>query len=205
MGSASTCVPITSPSAPSRPYAANTRRFLAFLEQRYPSLDSVEKVTKDIILEFQRHSRSTMRRFGSLTRATQNLILRSVRKFFHYLLRGGFILRDPTSVLEFPREEQKPTRNVLSEQEVLSLLEHIKPIGPEGLRNRAIVELLYACGIRTTELCRLRVAYLGSKGTERHASQRQEVSGGPDRPVRLPLHRRVPQQGPQILPARRHR
>lgn len=136
---------------------------MAFLEQRYPSLDSVEKVTKDIILEFQRHSRSTMRRFGSLTRATQNLILRSVRKFFHYLLRGGFILRDPTSVLEFPREEQKPTRNVLSEQEVLSLLEHIKPIGPEGLRNRAIVELLYACGIRTTELCRLRVAYLDLK------------------------------------------
>ena len=100
----------------------------------------------------------TLETYGALTHATQNLILRSVRKFFHYLLRGDFILRDPTSVLEFPKEEQKLIRNVLSEDEVSGLLEQIKPIGPEGLRNRAIVELLYACGIRTTELCRLRVA-----------------------------------------------
>ena len=61
-------------------------------------------------------------------------------------------------MLEFPKEEQKLTRNVLSGDEVSMLLEHVKPIGPEGRRNRAIVELLYACGIRTTELCRLRVA-----------------------------------------------
>ena len=86
-----------------------------------------------------------------------------MRKFFHYLLRGDFILRDPTSVLEFPKKEQKLIRNVLSEDEVSGLLEQIKPIGPEGLRNRAIVELLYACGIRTTELCQLRVADLDLK------------------------------------------
>ena len=58
-----------------------------------------------------------------LTHAAQNLILRSVRKFFHYLLRGDFILRDPTSVLEFPKDEQKLIRNVLSEDEVSGLLE----------------------------------------------------------------------------------
>ena len=51
----------------------------------------------------------------------------------------------------------------MSEDEVSGLLEQIKPIGPEGLRNRAIVELLYACGIRTTELCQLRVADLDLK------------------------------------------
>ena len=103
-------------------------------------------------------SRIASPNIGPLTHATQNLILRSVRKFFHYLLRGDFILRDPTSVLEFPKEEQKLIRNVLSEDEVSGLLKQIKPIGPERLRTRAIVELLYACGTRTTELCRLRVA-----------------------------------------------
>ena len=140
-------------------YGANTKRFLAFLEQRHPRIDTVEQVTKDTILHYQRHlAEHEDPRIGALTHATQNLILRSVRKFFHYLLRGDFILRDPTSVLEFPKEEQKLIRNVLSEDEVSGLLEQIKPIGPEGLRNRAIVELLYACGIRTTELCRLRVA-----------------------------------------------
>ena len=145
-------------------YGANTKRFLAFLEQRYPSINTVEQVTKDTILDYQRHlAEHEDPRIGALTHATQNLILRSVRKFFHYLLRGDFILRDPTSVLEFPREEQKLIRNVLSEDEVSGLLEQIKPIGPEGLRNRAIVELLYACGIRTTELCQLRVADLDLK------------------------------------------
>ena len=145
-------------------YGANTKRFLAFLEQRYPSINTVEQVTKDTILDYQRHlAEHEDPRIGALTHATQNLILRSVRKFFHYLLRGDFILRDPTSVLEFPKEEQKLIRNVLSEDEVSGLLEQIKPIGPEGLRNRAIVELLYACGIRTTELCQLRVADLDLK------------------------------------------
>ena len=36
-------------------YGANTKRFLAFLEQRYPRIDTVEQVTKDTILDYQRH------------------------------------------------------------------------------------------------------------------------------------------------------
>ena len=189
-------------------YGTNTKRFLAFLEQRYPRIDTVEQVTKDTILDYQRHlAEHEDPRIGPLTHATQNLILRSVRKFFHYLLRGDFILRDPTSVLEFPKEEQKLIRNVLSEDEVSGLLEQIKPIGPEGLRNRAIVELLYACGIRTTELCRLRVADVDLK--EQTVTIMKGKGGksrrGPHRSVRLPLHRRVSAQGSQILPARTHR
>ena len=156
---ATTCAPITSPPAPSRPTGLTPSASWRSSSSATRRINTVEQVTKDTILHYQRHlAEHEDPRIGALTHATQNLILRSVRKFFHYLLRGDFILRDPTSVLEFPKEEQKLIRNVLSEDEVSGLLEQIKPIGPEGLRNRAIVELLYACGIRTTELCRLRVA-----------------------------------------------
>ena len=42
-------------------YGANTKRFLAFLEQRYPRIDTVEQVTKDTILDYQRHLAQHMR------------------------------------------------------------------------------------------------------------------------------------------------
>ena len=71
-------------------YGANTKRFLAFLEQRYPRIDTVEQVTKDTILDYQRHlAEHEDPRIGALTHATQNLILRSVRKFFHCNYSGG--------------------------------------------------------------------------------------------------------------------
>ena len=62
-------------------YGANTKRFLAFLEQRYPHINTVEQVTKDTILDYQRHlAEHEDPRIGALTHATQNLILRSVRR-----------------------------------------------------------------------------------------------------------------------------
>jgi integrase/recombinase XerD len=59
--------------------------------------------------------------------------------------------------LTFPKDEQRLTRNIISEKEVFALLENLKPRDPRAIRNRAIVELFYSCGIRTSELCNLRV------------------------------------------------
>ena len=67
------------------------------------------------------------------------------------------MLKDPTGVIVSPKEEQRLTRDVLTEAEVLELLRDVKPRDPVSIRNRAIVELFYACGIRTTELCNLKV------------------------------------------------
>ena len=88
-------------------YGANTKRFLAFLEQRYPSINTVEQVTKDTILDYQRHlAEHEDPRIGPLTHATQNLILRSVRKFFHYLLRGDFTSGIPPACWSSPRRSR---------------------------------------------------------------------------------------------------
>jgi len=89
--------------------------------------------------------------------STQILKLITVRKFFRFLAEQDLILKNPASALTLPREEQKLTRNIPTENEVMSILENLKAIEPLSIRNRAIVEAFYSCGIRTTELCRLKV------------------------------------------------
>ena len=56
-----------------------------------------------------------------------------------------------------PREQLVLSRNVLSQDEVRDLIQRTRPVDPLSIRNRAIVELFYACGLRTSELCDLKV------------------------------------------------
>ena len=118
----------------------------------------MEKITKDIVLDYQTyltHYRTKVNK--PLSNKTQNLKLDALRKFFIFLIKKDLILKDPTTELSFQKEEQRLTRNILSEKEVFHLLDKMKPRGPIGIRNRAIIELFYACGIRTSELCALKV------------------------------------------------
>ena len=73
------------------------------------------------------------------------------------------ILKNPAASLSLPREEPRLVRNVLSEDEVMALLGVLNGNDPLSIRNRAIVELLYGCGLRTSELCQLKVEDLDFK------------------------------------------
>ena len=139
-------------------YCYNTDRFLAFLERYYPRISSLEKVTKEMVHDYQRYLQSTRNRKGeSLANKTQILRLIVVRKFFSFLVNQDLILKNPASSLTLPKEEQRLIRNIPTEKEVMDLLENLKPTDPVSIRNRAVVELFYGCGIRTTELCRLKL------------------------------------------------
>ncbi len=139
-------------------YSYNTNRFLNFLEKYYPRIKSLEKVTKEIVLDYQKYLVNYRNRKGEpLSNQTQILKLIVIRLFFSFLLKHDLIFKNPASSLTLPREEHKITRNILTENEVLSLLENLKLTDPVSIRNRAIVELFYGCGIRTTELCQLKV------------------------------------------------
>ena len=139
-------------------YQAHLKRFLSFVEQHYPSIRRVEQIGRDVIRDFQSSliAGAPSAAQQPLSAATRSLILSAVRKFFDHLVKADYILKDPTSSIVLPKKEQRLPRNVLTEQDVVQLLHATKPHGPTGLRNRAIVELLYGCGIRTTELCNLR-------------------------------------------------
>jgi len=139
-------------------YLYNTKRFLSFLQSYYPRIQSLEKVTKEIVHDYQGYLRSHKNRKGEpLSNSTQILKLITVRKFFYFLVEQDLILKNPASSLTLPKEEQRLTRNIPTENEVMNILENLKPTEPLLIRNRAIVETFYGCGIRTTELCRLKV------------------------------------------------
>ncbi len=87
---------------------------------------------------------------GSSARSIARL-LSSLRRFYRYQLREGAIRADPTARVESPRLG-RPLPSVLSEAEVEALLAAPDLGKPEGLRDRAMLELLYACGLRVSEL-----------------------------------------------------
>ncbi len=75
-----------------------------------------------------------------------------VKLFFKELTRRGELLHDPSCVITLPRTTHSVKGEVLSRREVLKLLMAIPLDSPEGLRDRAVVELLYSTGIRRGEL-----------------------------------------------------
>ncbi len=122
-------------------YFCNVKQFLAFIEKYYSRIISMEKITKDIVLDYQTYlTQYRTKENEPLSNKTQNLKLNALRKFFVFLIKKDLILKDPTPVLSFQKEEQRLTRNILSEKEVFQLLDNIKPREPIGIRNRAIIE-----------------------------------------------------------------
>ena len=91
--------------------------------------------------------------------ATQARILSGVRSFYRFLLIDGFIDNDPSELLESPQMgDHLP--EVLTTQEVDSLEESIDLSKPEGQRNKAIIEVLFSCGLRVSELVNLKLSNL---------------------------------------------
>jgi len=139
-------------------YTLYIKQFLSFIEKYYSRIISLEKITKDIILDYQNYLANFKTEKGiPLSNTTQRLKLQALKKFFTYLARRDLILQDPSTILTFPKEEQRLMRNILSEREVFTLLEKTKLRDPVSIRNRAIVETFYATGMRTSELCNLKI------------------------------------------------
>jgi len=80
-----------------------------------------------------------------------------LRSFYRYLRREGVIAHDPAAELRGPRKSQRLPR-VLSREEVAHLLSSPRGTGPLALRDRALLELMYACGLRVSEAITLTLA-----------------------------------------------
>ncbi len=86
---------------------------------------------------------------------SQARIISGIKQFFHFLLLEKIIDSDPSELLEMPKIGRK-LPEVLSIEEIDSLIGAIDMSKPEGHRNRAILETLYSCGLRVSELVNLR-------------------------------------------------
>jgi len=81
--------------------------------------------------------------------------LSSLRSFFDYLIYEGVLESNPTQRIKRIRSNHLP--DFLLFDELLQLLDSFHVDEPEGLRNRAMFELMYACGLRVSELCKLQM------------------------------------------------
>ena len=99
-------------------------------------------------------SRATRIRDGQpLSRLERSQRLTCVRLFFGWLVKTGLIPANPASGIELPRQ-------VLSQEEIERVMSSVDLSTPAGLRDRAIMEVLYATGIRRSELCNLKLSHL---------------------------------------------
>jgi integrase/recombinase XerD len=87
---------------------------------------------------------------------TQSRVLSGIRAFFRFLLIEGEIEENPASLLESPKTGLK-LPEVLSVAEIDSMIDQIDLSKPEGHRNKAIIETMYGCGLRVSELVNLRM------------------------------------------------
>ena len=88
--------------------------------------------------------------------------LAAIRSFFRYLHKHRLIDQDPAEALHAPKHG-KPIPVYLTVDDMFRLLDQIKPIGVIGLRNRAIVEVLYSTGVRVSELAGLDMGDVNSR------------------------------------------
>jgi len=88
--------------------------------------------------------------------------LSSIRRFYRHMLREGRLAEDPTTRIDMPKLG-RPLPKSLSEGEVESLLRAPDVAEPLGIRDRAMLELLYATGLRVSELVSVRLSQLNLK------------------------------------------
>lgn len=99
---------------------------------------------------------------AGLTDRSAARLLSSIKRFYRYQLRQGEIEKDPSALLESPKLG-RPLPMSLSETEVEILLRAPQTEVPRGLRDRTMLEVLYACGLRVTELVNLKVGQINGQ------------------------------------------
>ena len=142
-----------------RNYTANTveayRNDLAHLE-RYMKREELTPET--VRREHLEHFAATLHEHG-IGPSSQARILSGVRSFFKYLQMEGYISDDPSELLEWPHlGEHLP--EVLTTEEIDRMEAAIDLSKPEGQRNKAIIEVLFSCGLRVSELTALKLSDL---------------------------------------------
>jgi integrase/recombinase XerD len=156
---------------------SSLRRFILWCDER--DLNDPSAITKPILERYQRHLFYYRRDNGEpLAFSSQHVMLAAVKDWFKWLTRENYIPSNPASeVLPIKRPRKLPDP-VLSLEEIHIILNSINTKDAEGLRNRAVIELLYSTGVRRTELCRL---LLSDLQLERSSLYVREGKGGKDR------------------------
>ncbi|MFY9174438.1 MAG: site-specific tyrosine recombinase XerD [Peptococcia bacterium] len=128
-------------------YRRDISRLNKYLEEK--KIGKLEEVTKDTLASYL----YSLKKAGQ-SPATIAREIASLRSYFRFLCLDGVIEKDPSLNLETPKLPQKLPK-VLTEEDTATLLEKPEKMGPLEIRNLAVLEVLYATGMRVTELVNL--------------------------------------------------
>lgn len=135
-------------------YRERVLSFLAWCEPR--GITYAPQVSLAVLEAYQRWLQSYRRADGrQLAVNGQRHLLSAIRMLLRWLLQRHHILYNPAELLALPKEERRLPAQVFSEEETRRVLQSLDAGTPPGLRNRAILELLWSTGIRRTELANL--------------------------------------------------
>jgi len=130
-------------------YRRDLEAFAGFVSEKGKTLI---KVTREDLLQYLSHRLKMGLKARSTARA-----LSCLRSMYRWLLRENKIMEDPTLKVENPKLG-RPLPNTLSEKDVERLLNAPDVSTPVGMRDRTMLEVLYACGLRVSELVKLKLS-----------------------------------------------
>lgn len=130
-------------------YRRDIEQYFTYLQEI--NLQNISNSNKTTVIAYLLYLQKKGRATSTISRN-----LASIRSFYQYIAKNKMIDQDPTAELESPKVEKKLPQ-ILSTQEVELLLEQPQCVDLKGFRDKAMLELLYATGIRVSELIQLNV------------------------------------------------
>ncbi len=137
--------------ATERAYAADLEQFETFLARRGKSLGAFDAIAREDATGFLAELHRQRQKKSSMARK-----LSTLRSFFRYLIRNRMLPQSPLAGLRNPRQESRQPR-ALNVDQATALMDAPGRPGPEGIRDVALVELLYGSGLRISEALSLSV------------------------------------------------
>ena len=135
-------------------YMNDINQFLVFIQKNY-QINLIDQISKDMIRKY-------LRQFTNLAASSLSRKMVSLRSFYKFLIKEDIIRNNLMESFDLPKN-QKKLPQVLNIEEIKILLDSIKMDNFKNARNRAMLELLYATGIRVSELCDLKLSQINLK------------------------------------------
>lgn len=130
-------------------YGIDLKLFLEYLRKN--EIPSFKQVNKEVIVNYMQSEKNNNKANSSILRSVSSL-----RKFFQYLAQEKIIEKDPMLLIDTPKKKQHLPQ-VLTKEEVEKLLHSPNTGQVLGLRDRAMLELMYATGLRISEIINLKL------------------------------------------------
>lgn len=128
------------------------------LLRQYLDINNIQKSPNDITLDTLHDFLIYINELG-LNAYSQSRIISGLKSFFRFLHLENLCKEDPSLLLETPKLGRK-LPDTLDYHEIIQILESIDHSTPDGMRNRSILETMYSCGLRVSELTHLKISNL---------------------------------------------